>query len=298
MNRVVPLNASKPVSRAARWIDAGPTGKQAFNRAALGSTTRISASLEAKAISEGRASVAATIATTQARKAGERVAKAHQRSRSLALIAALVGCVGLLGNLCGGLVRFDSEVVRTVLVLASTLAMGAPLGLACARVLNDDQENDHEAAVAAEGATRVAGFARDLGEAVGAAADAAGLSPAALAILNPLLDSVEQDAESARRREQTFFAYNETGGRNNQRLKPKQDRVIVTPADGRKLTARIIDVSMSGVAIETDLPGVGLGSTVVIGSRKAMAVRKLARGMAFQFQRSIPASSFDVEILL
>lgn len=298
MNRVVHMNASKPVSRAARWIDAGPSGKQAYNRAALGFTTRISASLEAKAVSEGRASIAVAVATAQARKAAERVAKAHQRSRSLALMGALFGSMGLVGNFCGGLVRFDSETLRTVILMVSTLAMAVPLGLTCARAFVDNFENEHEAAVAAEGAGRVAGFARHIGEAVGAAADAAGLSPAALAILNPLLDSVEQDAEAARRREQTFFAYNETAGRNNQRLRPKQDRVIVTPADGRKLTARIIDVSMSGVAIETDLPGVGLGSTVVIGSRKAMAVRKLARGMAFQFQRSIPAALFDTEILL
>ena len=115
-------------------------------------------------------------------------------------------------------------------------------------------------------------------------------------MLNPVLDHLEQEAEVSKKREQTMLAARQVV--NRQRIKPNQDRVIVTPADGRKLTARILDVSMTGVALETDLPGIGIGSTVVIGSRKAMAVRKLAKGMGFQFQKSIPASAFDTDLVL
>ena len=74
--------------------------------------------------------------------------------------------------------------------------------------------------------------------------------------------------------------------------------MIVTAPDGRKLTARILDLSMAGVALETEMPGIGIGSTLVIGSRKAMAVRKLAKGMAYQFQKPLPASAFDPDIVL
>lgn len=60
----------------------------------------------------------------------------------------------------------------------------------------------------------------------------------------------------------------------------------------------IMDVSVSGVAVEGNLPRIPIGADVVVGSRKASAVRALPHGMAFKFDEPIPADLLDAEIVL
>lgn len=288
-----------PVSRLKRWETGVAAGDRSnASRSKPNFVRRISQNHEAAAVCEGRANAAATIATAQARKATERLEAARLRTKTIAVAAAAAGALGLIGNLIAILVTMPVEGVRIGIAILSTLAMGVPLILCLANALQIGDGREVEAAVAAEGAARLSGFAKRIGDAVAQAADGTGLSPTALVILNPLLDAAEQEAETAKTREQIIYAYSETLDRPDQRIKPKKDRVIVTAPDGRKLTARILDLSMAGVALETEMTGIGIGSTLVIGSRKAMAVRKLSKGMAYQFQKPLPASAFDADIIL
>ena len=86
--------------------------------------------------------------------------------------------------------------------------------------------------------------------------------------------------------------------RRHARIKPRHTRTLIALEDGRKLNATILDVSQSGVAIEGNLPGLWIGSMVTVGSRRAKAVRMLARGMAFEFSLPIPAEALTVDLVL
>lgn len=297
---------SKPAGRAQRWAarsaaaDAprGEAQRRPPQPLRAGFVSRISVNRETEAVSTGRAAAAALVATAQIRKAGNRLERVQALGKQVASVATLAGSLGLVGGVYAACAPFESATVRCAAMLVSLLCTAAPLGLTLARTMREGADDEVEAASAAEGAARVAGFARSIGEAVAAASDSMGLSPSALVILNPLLDAVEQEAALCRQREGTAYGASRAAQGPRQRVKPSNDRVVVTPADGRKLVARVLDLSMSGVALDTDLPGIGVGSTVVIGARKALAVRKLSRGLAFQFERPIPAADFDTDIVL
>lgn len=291
---------TKPASRSNRWTAPSPDAprKPLAQPLRAGFVSRISVNREAEAISAGRASAAAVTALGQARKASVRLDRAQERGKWAASAATLAGSLGLLGEVYAACLPFDSASARCAVALASTLAMALPLAFAALRVMREGSDAEIEAATAIEAATRTAGFAKCIGDAVASASDSMGLSPTALVILGPLLDAVEQDAATSRQRERIAYSATRAPERRPLRVKPWHDRVTVTPADGRKLTARVLDLSMAGVALETDLPGVGVGSTVVIGSRKALAMRKLARGMAFRFEKPIPEASFDADVVI
>ncbi len=297
------VGQAKPSGRSQRWVAAEAGRPESPRRSPpqplrAGFISRISVNREAEAVSAGRAAAATAVAAAQARKATLRLERARARGKQVASLATLAGSLGTVAGVYAACVPFDQPAARCAVGLLAVLGMAAPLAVTALRTVAEGADAEVEAAMAAEGAARVAGFARRVNEAVAAASDAMGLSPTALVILNPLLETLETDAALAREREGAAFNAATVRGAPRRRVKPNQDRVVVTPADGRKLTARVLDLSMTGVALETDLPNVGVGSTVVIGSRKALAVRKLARGLAFQFEKPIPAAEFNPDIVL
>lgn len=291
---------TKPASRSHRWTAPSSEAprKPLAQPLRAGFVSRISVNREAEAISAGRASAAAVTAAAQARKAAVRFDRAQERGKLAASVATLVGSLGLLGAFYAACVPFETPAGRCAVALASALGLALPLVVTALQALREGSDAEIEAATAVEGATRTAEFAKQIGEAVAAGSDSMGLSPTALVILAPLLDAVERDAATSRLRERIAHGAARPGDRRPVRVKPWHDRVTVTPADGRKLTARVLDLSVAGVALETDLPGVGVGSTVVIGSRKALAMRKLPRGMAFRFETPIPEAGFDADVVL
>ena len=61
--------------------------------------------------------------------------------------------------------------------------------------------------------------------------------------------------------------------------------------------ARIVDVSVSGVGLQTEeLPPIG--TRVDVGRRTGKVVRHFSGGLAVEFQRLVPIEEFDEDIIL
>ena len=70
--------------------------------------------------------------------------------------------------------------------------------------------------------------------------------------------------------------------RRHDRLAPRKTRTEITLDDGSKYVCRIIDLSLSGAAVdmETRLP---LGTAILLGSMKGRVVRHFQEGVAIEF---------------
>ena len=85
--------------------------------------------------------------------------------------------------------------------------------------------------------------------------------------------------------------------RRHERITPRQVNVLIRLANGREGAGRIIDLSMSGVAITTNF-AVPPGTAVTIGSTPARVVRQFGTGIAVEFVRPIPEDLFDEDLQL
>ncbi len=70
--------------------------------------------------------------------------------------------------------------------------------------------------------------------------------------------------------------------RAHERMAPKNTRGRLTLQDGREFLCTIIDVSMTGAALKTDLQP-ALGTLVTLGKTQATVVRLFEGGFAVQF---------------
>ena len=70
--------------------------------------------------------------------------------------------------------------------------------------------------------------------------------------------------------------------RRHERFVPKQPVTKMILTDGSEHVCRIIDVSLSGAAIATDLIP-GMGDAITIGKMKARVVREIEGGIAVEF---------------
>jgi len=70
--------------------------------------------------------------------------------------------------------------------------------------------------------------------------------------------------------------------RRHDRLAPRKTRTEITLEDGSKYVCRIIDLSLSGAAVDMDtrLP---LGTAILLGSMKGRVVRHFQEGVAIEF---------------
>jgi hypothetical protein len=85
--------------------------------------------------------------------------------------------------------------------------------------------------------------------------------------------------------------------RRHERIAPRNRDTILQLPDGRKLTASLIDISISAAALRVDFQP-SIGSRVVVGSTAAQVVRHIDRGIAVEFLRQIPADAFDEDTIL
>ena len=89
----------------------------------------------------------------------------------------------------------------------------------------------------------------------------------------------------------------DTGSRRHKRIVPKLRASTLVGPDGLAIPVTLVDVSVSGVGIQTDnLPP--LGTRVDIGRRSGKVVRHFAGGLAVEFSRLIPIEEFDEDIVL
>jgi hypothetical protein len=85
--------------------------------------------------------------------------------------------------------------------------------------------------------------------------------------------------------------------RRHERIVPSYTRAMLTMPDGSIVTARLIDVSLSGAAVKSDAP-VAMGMVVKVGGTQGRVVRIFDDGFAVEFSRLLPADRFDERIKL
>ncbi|MDF2118135.1 PilZ domain-containing protein [Roseiarcaceae bacterium H3SJ34-1] len=85
--------------------------------------------------------------------------------------------------------------------------------------------------------------------------------------------------------------------RRHERIEPVSKRAILKLPDGNEITVRIIDISLSGVAINIDTQP-ELGTSVTIGRTKGVVIRHFPDGVAIEFLRQLPEDRFDPGIKL
>ena len=85
--------------------------------------------------------------------------------------------------------------------------------------------------------------------------------------------------------------------RRHERISPRDRYTMLRLANGREFTASLIDISISGAALNCDFQP-PLGARVVIGSTQAQVVRHLDFGIAVEFLRPFPADDFSEDTTL
>jgi hypothetical protein len=85
--------------------------------------------------------------------------------------------------------------------------------------------------------------------------------------------------------------------RLHERIVPHQVETTVSLANGGAFPARIIDISVSGVAISCATPA-PMGAMVHVGRRAARVVRHHDHGMALEFALPLSFDLFDANVVL
>jgi len=80
--------------------------------------------------------------------------------------------------------------------------------------------------------------------------------------------------------------------RRHERISPRNTRSTLVMPDGREYLAKLIDISLSGAALNTDSQP-AIGTIVTVGRTKGRVVRQFAGGIAIEFMRLMPVESFD-----
>ncbi|MDP4005854.1 PilZ domain-containing protein [Methylobacterium sp. NEAU K] len=86
-------------------------------------------------------------------------------------------------------------------------------------------------------------------------------------------------------------------GRSHERLVPTQTAVVLRLDGGREIHARLIDISMSGVAISSSV-SLPLGAAVTVGSTPGRLVRYFEGGFGVQFLLPLSPDRFHAGMTL
>ena len=79
-----------------------------------------------------------------------------------------------------------------------------------------------------------------------------------------------------------------TNTRDAQRFVPLKTKTFLTVSTGKKLDARIINMSASAVAVEADFSVTPPSTVTIVGSHPVKLGRKIALGAVFLFLKPIP----------
>jgi hypothetical protein len=85
--------------------------------------------------------------------------------------------------------------------------------------------------------------------------------------------------------------------RRHERIVPRHTAVLVRTADGREVTARLIDVSLSGAAL-TFGERPEIGSSLTFGRTPGRVVRHFEGGIAVEFLLPLSPDRFDESVIL
>jgi len=87
-------------------------------------------------------------------------------------------------------------------------------------------------------------------------------------------------------------AFNLPEDRRHERIVPLMQRTLLRLPEGQELIAKIRDISLSGVGVETDARP-DLGANITIGSTPAVVVRHFDRGIGAEFIRPFAVGEID-----
>ena len=80
--------------------------------------------------------------------------------------------------------------------------------------------------------------------------------------------------------------------RVHERVAPRNTLSQISTTDGRTYPCRILDISLSGAAVELDVRP-ALGTRMVLGGLEGIVVRQFDEGVALEFLKLQPESSID-----
>ena len=82
------------------------------------------------------------------------------------------------------------------------------------------------------------------------------------------------------------------------RFVPLRTTTLLNTASGRRLSARIINISRTGVAVEADFGSIGVDEIALVGTRPVMPGRRIALGAVFLFKKPLDPKLCDPSIVL
>ena len=83
-----------------------------------------------------------------------------------------------------------------------------------------------------------------------------------------------------------------------ERFVPHRTSTVLTTASGKRIAARIINISQTGVAVEAELSGLGPADIATVGSRPVEPGRRIALGMVFLFKKPIDPKLCGPDLVL
>lgn len=86
--------------------------------------------------------------------------------------------------------------------------------------------------------------------------------------------------------------------RSAERVVPHKTATVLTTTGGKRLAARIINISRTGVALEPEAGGIGLDDIALVGTRPVTPGRRIALGMVFLFKKPLDPKLCGPDIIL
>ncbi len=83
--------------------------------------------------------------------------------------------------------------------------------------------------------------------------------------------------------------------RRHERFEPKDNKSHITMPDGRMYATEVIDISLSGAAVKTDIMP-NLGTYVLLGKMRGRVVRYIEEGLAIEFVRPLTEQSLSEKV--
>lgn len=88
------------------------------------------------------------------------------------------------------------------------------------------------------------------------------------------------------------------GLRRHRRYVPANRVTVLHLQDGRRIGARIANISVAAVALEADISDIDYVSVVRVGSREVGPIRRTASGAVFAFRNILDPQPFDRSFVL
>lgn len=82
------------------------------------------------------------------------------------------------------------------------------------------------------------------------------------------------------------------------RVVPSRTATVLTLASGKRMAARIINLSRTGVAVEPETAEIRPEDVVLVGAQPVVPGRRLALGMVFTFKKPLDEKGFGTGTVL